>query len=82
MLREMRRIYGNDHQFTLNTMAGLAVAHNTLGDSTSALPLEKERLESCLRILGPNHRDTISAKSNFAGTCMGLGQFEEALPLH
>jgi len=30
MLVSMRQTYGNDHPFTLDTMAGLAVAHNAL----------------------------------------------------
>ena len=82
MLVTMRRIYGDDHQLTLSTMAGLAVAHNGLGDSTAALPLETERLEACLRTLGDDHRDTKNAKVNFAGTLfLGLGKVEEALPL-
>ena len=79
MLVAMRRIYGDGHKFTLSTMAGLAIAHNGLGDSTSALPLERERLAACQRTLGDDHRDTKRAKCNFAGTLMGLGRLEEAL---
>ena len=34
-----------------------------------------------MRTLGDDHRDTRNAKVNFAGTLMGLGKVEEALPL-
>ena len=81
MLVAMRQTYGDDHKFTLTTMAGLAVTHNSLGDSATALPLEEERLEACLRTLGEHHRDTKNAKCNIAGTLMGLGKVEEALPM-
>jgi hypothetical protein len=53
-----------------------------LGDAAGALPLYRRALESCERVLGPEHPDTLGSLNNLAGCLWALGDAAGALPLY
>ena len=53
-----------------------------LGDAAGALPLYRRALESCERVLGPEHPDTLTSVNNLALCMEALGDAAGALPLY
>ncbi len=53
-----------------------------MGDFGRAIPLYEETLTDQLRVLGPNHPDTLVSKNNLAYAYESVGDFGRAIPLY
>nr|WP_294528869.1 tetratricopeptide repeat protein [uncultured Rhodopila sp.] len=62
-------------------MNNLAYCLQALGDASAALPLYRRALESCERVLGAEHPDTLGSVNNLAHCLQALGDASAALPL-
>jgi eukaryotic-like serine/threonine-protein kinase len=76
-----RRVLGEDHPDTLDTMNKLALAYKVAGKLDLALPLYQQTLTKRTAGLGPDHADTLTSMNNLARVYQALGQLDLALPL-
>ena len=75
----VRRILGEDHHSTLNSMSNLANALSMQKHYAEAQALLEETLEKDRRILGEDHPDTTRSRYNLACTAALRGDRSEAL---
>ncbi|MEU7511640.1 tetratricopeptide repeat protein [Streptomyces sp. NPDC042898] len=75
------RILGEDHPYTLEATANLAVARWRAGRSAEAIALEERVLAVRTRVLGPEHVHTLRSKSNLATSYRQAGRLVEATEL-
>jgi hypothetical protein len=74
ILAGYRRLLGDDHPDTLNSMNSLAVARRDLGDLPGARDLHKQALAARRRVLGDDHPDTLNSMNNLAAVRRELGE--------
>ncbi|MFE7549919.1 tetratricopeptide repeat protein [Streptomyces gardneri] len=75
------RILGEDHPYTLEAIANLAVARWRAGRSAEAIALEERVLADRTRVLGPEHVHTLRSKSHLATSYRQAGRLVEATEL-
>src|SRR5260370_42566242 len=71
VLEARRRILGEEHPDTLNSISNLARTLAAQGDLAGARRLEEPVLEARRRILGEEHPDTLTSMDNLARTIAG-----------
>jgi tetratricopeptide (TPR) repeat protein len=76
-----RRLLGDDHPDTLESMNDMAEVLRELGELQSALKLHEQALAGRRRALGDNHPRTLHSLNNVAETLRELGDLEGALKL-
>ena len=73
---------GPEHYQTLRTLRDLSIAIRCTGnDYESALEMANEAFESCTRVFGERHPDTLAAAINLANILRTIGRTDEALKL-
>ena len=77
-----KKLLGEGHPDTLNSMGTLAVSLFALGDLEGARGLNKQALEARIRVLGEEHPDTLSSMGDLASTLYALGDLEGARVLN
>ena len=79
--RDSRKIYGNEHEFSLS--AGRTVARWTghMGHTDEALRIALEVQESCIRALGPDNRTTLGSRFEVAACSGDSGNLDETIRL-
>jgi eukaryotic-like serine/threonine-protein kinase len=78
-----RRVLGEDHLDTVNSMHYVATLYMRQGRSAEAEPLYLKVLETRKRVQGPDHRDTLAAMNNLAALYDSYqGRYAEAEPLY
>ena len=82
VLAVRRRMLGNEHPSTLESITNLALQHNEMGNYTTALPLSEEACAATRRTLGMAHEHTLVSITSLAALHNSLGNYREALPLH
>jgi tetratricopeptide (TPR) repeat protein len=76
-----RRILGDDHVDTLQSMNNLSVLYMNLGDATRAEPLLSRILAVRERVLGVENADTLVSMNNLAAAYRIEGKYALAEPL-
>jgi hypothetical protein len=76
-----RRVLGEDHPDTLESMNNLAVTRRNLGDLQGARSLHEQALAGYRRVLGEDHPDTLQSMNNLAVTLGDLGDLQDARAL-
>src|SRR6266508_3164222 len=77
-----RRVLGDDHPNTLNSMNNLAETRRALGDLQGARDLHEQALAGRRRVLGDDHPNTLTSMNNLALTRRALGDLQDARQLH
>jgi hypothetical protein len=77
-----RRIQGDDHPDTLDTLNQIAVLTGRAGNPAKAVQLFQELLPDQLRILGPDHLDTLRTRSGIALSTGEAGNWRKGLRLY
>ena len=73
-----RRVLGEEHPDTLDSMNGLASALNAAGQHAEAIEIDRTVLPVTRRVLGEEHPHTLSAMNNLALVLRKAGQHAEA----
>jgi non-specific serine/threonine protein kinase/serine/threonine-protein kinase len=80
-LETRKRVLGDDHPDTLESMYGLADLYGNQGRYDEAEPLYLETLEIRMHVLGNDHPDTLDSIHNLGGLYLYQGRSDEAEPL-
>jgi tetratricopeptide (TPR) repeat protein len=78
VMQTSKRVLGNDHPYTLSSMAHLAVTFRSQGRWEEAKMLDVYVMETRRRLLGCEHPDTLMSMNNLANVLDGQGKYEEA----
>ncbi len=81
-LVKRKRILGDDHPDTLQSLHRVAVLFDRKGEHQRALPLYEECLAKRKRILGDDHPDTLQSLNDLAALFCRKGEHQRALPLY
>jgi tetratricopeptide (TPR) repeat protein len=81
-LAGFRRVLGDDHPDTLDSINNLALTRQDLGDLDGARGLHEQTLTARRRLLGDDHPDTLTSMNNLALTRQDLGDLDGARQLH
>jgi non-specific serine/threonine protein kinase/serine/threonine-protein kinase len=79
--RGSRLIFGDDHPYTLSSIANMGFLLNRQGKLDEAEPFFREALEGRRRVLGDDHPDTLNSINNMGRLLRNLGRPEEAQAL-
>jgi tetratricopeptide (TPR) repeat protein len=77
-----RRLLGDQHPDTADSLNTLALLHNWMADYAKAEPLYRQALEIRRKVLGENHPRTAMSLNNLAALSRSLGDFAKAEPLY
>jgi tetratricopeptide (TPR) repeat protein len=77
-----RRVLGDDHPDTLESMNNLATTRRSLGDLQGVPELLEQVLDASRRLLGPEHPDTLESMNKLGETRHDLGELDGARELH
>lgn len=77
-----RRIYGDDHAFTLTSANNLAIGLHNVGDPEAARDLHQDTLARRRRVLGPDHPNALTSANSLANILRDLGNLQSARDLH
>lgn len=77
-LENAGRVFGSDHEFTLQLKNNLASLLLTQGNLAEAEPLFRVCVEADRRVLGKEHLATLIAESNWASALRALGHLDQA----
>jgi tetratricopeptide (TPR) repeat protein len=80
-LEKRKRVLGEDHPDTLNTLNNLAGVFALKGEYDRAIPLGEECLEKRKRVLGEDHPDTLESLHDLAEIFGRKGEYDRAIPL-
>lgn len=80
-LETRRRVHGDDHEATINSMEGLASVLQDLGRMDEAAKYFKEAMERRVRTMGEDERRALMSVSNLGNVYRAMGRFDEARPL-
>jgi tetratricopeptide (TPR) repeat protein len=78
VLARRRRVFGDEHPETVNTLNNLSHQLRLQGRAGEAEPLSQEALEIALRRFGEDHRETLRARQGLAFLQAGQGKHREA----
>ncbi|KAF9041147.1 hypothetical protein BDP27DRAFT_1158368, partial [Rhodocollybia butyracea] len=76
-----KKVFGEHHSDTLDSMANVASTYYALGKVESAEELEKEVLDLRKKTMGEHHPNTLSSMNSLACVYLALGKFENAKKL-
>jgi tetratricopeptide (TPR) repeat protein len=76
-----RRVAGEHHPATLDTVNNLAYAYESAGQLDRAIPLFEQALTDSRRVLGDDHPNTLGSVNNLAYAYESAGQLDRAIPL-
>ncbi len=77
-LAERRRVLGEDHPDTIESVANLGVYLLALGRTDEASPYYREALDTSRRVWGNDHPRTLTCIANTGNLLVGKGQLGEA----
>jgi tetratricopeptide (TPR) repeat protein len=80
-LAGQRRVLGDDHHGTLQSIRNLALIYWALGDLQDARRLQEEALAGYRHVLGNDHPDTLGSMNNLAVVRRALGDLQGARKL-
>ena len=60
----------------------LASSYRATGDLPRAIALHEQSVTDYARVFGPDHSETVTARSNLAYACQLAGGYGRAVPLH
>jgi hypothetical protein len=78
VMETRKRVLGEEHPGTLNSMANLASTFWNQGRWKEAEELEVQIMETSLRVLGDEHPSTLTGMNNLASTYRDQGRWKEA----
>jgi tetratricopeptide (TPR) repeat protein len=81
-LAKRKRVLGDEHPDTLQSLNNLALLFKRKGEYDRALPLFEECLAKRKRALGDEHPDTLTSLNNLAALFDSKGEYDRALPLY
>jgi len=81
ILDKFERVFGIDHERTLNVRSNIAVDYRHLGQFRDALETDERTLEDRRRILGDNDLKTLFSSNAVARDKRGLGLYQESLDM-
>ena len=81
-LAKKKRVLGDDHPSTLNSLNNLALLFFNKGDHDRALPLYEECLAKRKRVLGEDHPDTITSLNGLPLLFKNKGKYDRALAMY
>jgi eukaryotic-like serine/threonine-protein kinase len=81
-LEMRRRVLGEEHPDTLESIDTLGVLLSDQGERELAMRYYQEALEKRRRILGQDHAETLRSLNNIAGLLYDQGQRDKALEYH
>ena len=81
-LATRRRVLGEEHPETIQSISNMSVLLRELGRLAEAEPYHREALEKSRRILGEDHIETVIAISNMGGLLRAKGELSEAEPYY
>jgi Flp pilus assembly protein TadD len=70
-----------DHPDTVRPWNSLAMSYLAAGQPAKAIPLYKQTLADCERVLGADHPDTLRSRNNLAMSYRAAGRTAKAIPL-
>jgi tetratricopeptide (TPR) repeat protein len=73
-----KRVYGEQHSYTLTTMNNLAANYWRQGKPAQAEELMTRMVEICKRMYGEQHPGTLTSINNLASTYWSQGRFTDA----
>lgn len=73
-----KRILGQEHNDTLDSMVMVGLAYDLRGRWDAAEEIEVQVMETRKRILGADHPDTLASMGNLASTYRNQGRWDEA----
>ncbi|MGA5322139.1 FxSxx-COOH system tetratricopeptide repeat protein [Streptomyces seoulensis] len=78
------RVLGDDTDApaALTIRNNLASTYLDAGDPTRAIPLHQQNLEDRIRVLGPDHQNTLITRNNLANAYQATGDTTQAIALH
>jgi hypothetical protein len=79
VLDGQKRIFGDDHMYTLQTQGSLAADLRALGDYKAALDLDLKTYQAWSTAYGEEYPRTLSAAHNLALSYLLTGEFRDAL---
>jgi tetratricopeptide (TPR) repeat protein len=80
-LEKRKRVLGDEHPGTLQSLRMVAVALSNKGEFDRALPLLEECLAKAKRVLGDEHPDTLLSLNSLASLFISKSEVDRALPL-
>jgi tetratricopeptide (TPR) repeat protein len=81
ILDKFERVFGIDHERTLDVRSNIAVDYRQLGQFRDALKADERTLEDRRRILGDNDLKTLLSSNAVARDKRGLGLYQESLDM-
>ena len=81
-LETRRRVLGDEHPDTLNSIRNMGVILADQGKYDEALPYYAEALETSRRVLGDEHPGTLHSISTMGVILADQGKYDEALPYY
>ena len=79
-LAARERLFGADHDSTLNSRANLAAAFRATGRVSEAIPLLEQTVAGRERVLGADHPDVRAARDNLAAARQEKDQTDDDAP--
>jgi serine/threonine protein kinase/Tfp pilus assembly protein PilF len=79
-LATRRRVLGDDHPRTLESVNDMACVLQEQGKFAEAQALFQQLIDARRRVLGPDHEDTVGALNNMGGLLQDRRQYAEAEP--
>jgi tetratricopeptide (TPR) repeat protein len=81
LLPRFERVFGSDHERTLNVRNNIAADYRQLGRFREALETDQRTLDDRRRILGPDNLLTLHSCGAVARDMRGLGLYQESLDI-
>ncbi|KAM3072468.1 hypothetical protein ACMFMG_009268 [Clarireedia jacksonii] len=78
VMERSKRVFGQEHPYTLTSIADLASTFWNQGRWREAEDLNVQVMETSLRVLGQEHPDTLTSIANLASTYRNQGRWKEA----
>ncbi|KAF2035026.1 TPR-like protein [Setomelanomma holmii] len=78
VMETRKRLFGNEHEWTLSSMTNLALTYSAQGRWKEAEELEIEVIETKKTLLGDEHPSTLTSMGNLATTLWDKGRRKEA----
>ncbi len=79
--RNSSRLFGSEHERTLNVRNNIAADYRRLGRFSEALKIDQRTFEDRCRILGENDPRTLNSQDMVAIDLRGLGRYQESLDI-
>ena len=77
-LEGLKKVLGEEHPNTLDSMNSLAIVLNNQGKYEKAEQMHRQALEGSMKVLDKEHPDTLDRMNSLALVLDGQGKYEEA----